>query len=76
MAKRRSKKLSDQLRVAIDGSGRTRYRIAQDTGIDQSSLAKFYNGLQTLSMENVDKLGEYLNLGLTMGNKPVNKKRS
>ena len=70
MPKRRSQKLSDQLRQAIDASGLTRYRISLDTGIDQSSLAKFYNGLQTLSMENVDKLGEYLGLKIVAKPKP------
>ena len=51
MAKRRSKRLTDQIRQAIDDSGLTRYRIAQKTGIDESALAKFYNGHRGLSME-------------------------
>ena len=33
MTKQRSKNLTDQIRQAIDDSGLTRYRIAQDTGI-------------------------------------------
>lgn len=66
MTKRRSQKLTDQLRQAIDDSGLTRYRIAQDTGIDESALAKFYNGHRGLSMEVLDRLGEYLDLTITM----------
>lgn len=62
MAKRRSKKMTDQVRQAIDDSGLTRYRIAQDTGIDESTLAKFYHGTRGLSLDNLDLLCEYLGL--------------
>ena len=53
MAKKgtKSKKLTDQLRQAIDDSGLTRYRIAQETGISESTLSKFYLGQRGLSME-------------------------
>ena len=74
MAKRRSKKLTDQIRRAIDDSGLTRYRIAQETGIDESTLSKFYNGHQGLSMSAVDRLGKYLGLRIVMDCKPTSKK--
>ena len=70
MARRRSRKLSDQMRRAIDESGQTRYRIAVETGIDQSALAKFYNGHRGLSMDAVDRLGEYLGLQIVTKRKP------
>ena len=70
MAKRRTTKLSDQIRRAIDDSGLTRYRIAQDTGIDESALAKFYNGTRGLSLVSLDRLGEYLGLSIVMDRKP------
>ncbi|WP_197533730.1 helix-turn-helix domain-containing protein [Symmachiella dynata] len=54
--------MSDQIRQAIDDSGLTRYRIAQEAGIDESALAKFYNGHRGLSMKALDRLGEVLNL--------------
>ena len=66
MAKRRTKKLTDQIRRAIDQSGLTRYRIAQDTGIDESTLAKFYNGTRGLSLDNLDLLCGYLKLRVVM----------
>jgi len=62
MTGKRTKKLSDQVRNAIDNSGVTRYRIAQETQIDESALAKFYNGHQGLSLKALDRLGEYLGL--------------
>lgn len=73
MAKRRSNKMTDQMRQAIDDSGLTRYRIAQDTGIDESTLAKFYNGKRGLSLENLDRLFEYLGLRIVMDRKPKQK---
>ncbi len=63
---RLSDQLTDQLRRAIDESGHTRYRIAKETGIDESALAKFYNGRRTLSMDALDRLGEYLKLEIVV----------
>jgi hypothetical protein len=73
MAKKQPKKLTDQLRQAIDGSGLTRYEIAKQTGIDESALAKFYNGHRGLSMEALNALGEFLQLQITLGRKPDRK---
>jgi transcriptional regulator with XRE-family HTH domain len=70
MAKRRTRLLTDQLRQAIDDSGLTRYQIAKATGIDESALAKFYNGRRGLSMDALDALGEFLRLTITLGRKP------
>lgn len=63
-------KLTDQIRDAIDASGLTRYYIAQETGIDESALAKFYNGHRGLSMEALNALGEFLQLKITLGRRP------
>lgn len=69
--KRQPTKLTDQIREAIDASGLTRYRIAQDTGIDESQLAKFYHGTRGLSLDNLDELGRYLGLRIVAGSKPA-----
>lgn len=66
----KSKKLTDQLRQAIDDSGITRYRIAQETGISESTLSKFYLGQRGLSMEALNALGECLQLTIQLGRKP------
>ena len=66
--------LTDQLRQAIDDSGLTRYQIAKATGIDESALAKFYNGHRGLSMVAMNALGEFLQLTITLGRKPGPKK--
>ena len=74
MAKRRTEKLSDQIRQIIDDCGLSRYHLWKKTGIDQSTLAKFYNGQQGLSMKALDRLAEYLELTITMGRKAPNRK--
>jgi hypothetical protein len=73
MGKKRSSLLTDQLRQAIDDSGVTRYQIALETGIDESGLAKFYNGHRGLSMDALNALGEFLQLSIILGRKPLKK---
>jgi transcriptional regulator with XRE-family HTH domain len=73
MPAERHKKLTDQLRKAIADCGLTRYEIAKQTGIDESALAKFYNGHRGLSMEALNALGEFLQLTIVLGRKPRKK---
>jgi transcriptional regulator with XRE-family HTH domain len=73
MAKKPPNQLTDQLRQAIDESGLTRYRIAKETGISETTLAQFYNGHRGLSMEALNALGEFLQLKITLGRKPSKK---
>jgi transcriptional regulator with XRE-family HTH domain len=69
MGRTRNQLLTDQLRRAIEDSGLTRYQISKKTGIDESALAKFYNGHRGLSMEALNALGEFLQLRITLGRK-------
>ena len=62
MKKKRHKKLSDQIRAAVDESGITRYRLAKETAIDQGALSRFHHGTARLSMDTLDRLAEYLEL--------------
>jgi hypothetical protein len=73
MAKKRPNLLTDQIRQAIDDSGFTRYRIAKEAGISETTLALFYNGHRGLSMEALNALGEFLQLKITLGRKPGKK---
>jgi len=65
--------MTDQIRQAIDDSGLTRYRIAKDTNIDESTLAKFYHGTRGLCLNNLDLLCEYLGLRIVAERKPTKK---
>ncbi|MBW3598529.1 MAG: helix-turn-helix domain-containing protein [Planctomycetes bacterium] len=75
MSKGRTKKLTDQLRRAIDESGLSRYQISKESGIDESALAKFYNGRRGLSMHALNALGECLELEIIMRRRPPKKER-
>jgi transcriptional regulator with XRE-family HTH domain len=65
--------LTNQLCQAIDDSGLTRYEIAKRTGIDESALAKFYNGHRGLSLEALNALSDFLQLKITLGRRPTKK---
>lgn len=73
MEKTRRIKLSDAVRKAIDDSGESRYAIAKATGIDESALAKFYNGHRGITTDTLDRLGEHLGLRIVMDHKPAKK---
>ncbi len=62
MPKKKRLSLSDELRLAIERSGVSRYSIWQQTGIDQGSLSKFMDGERGLGMESIDKLADLLGL--------------
>lgn len=56
--------MTDVLKAAIEQSGVSRYRIAQDTGILETSLSRFMRGETSLRLDKADVLAEYLGLKL------------
>ncbi len=56
--------VSEQLRLAIEASGQSRYAICKATGLDQGQLSKFMGGAVGLGLESVDVLCAYLGLEL------------
>ena len=56
--------MTEVLRAAIEESGVTRYRIAKDTGIPETSLMRFVRGETSLRLDKADVLAEYLGLQL------------
>ena len=63
---RMAKKLpiSETLRRAILSADKSRYRISQESGVAQSTLSKFVNGHEALSLAAIDKVGDCLSLRL------------
>jgi len=57
--------LSAAIRNAVETSGMTRYTIAKETGINESTLSRFVAGGRPLSMPNADILCQFLGLELT-----------
>jgi transcriptional regulator with XRE-family HTH domain len=58
--------IAEQLRQAIEQSGKTRYRISLDSGISEAVLSRFVNGETDLTMENADKLCAALGLRVVL----------
>lgn len=56
---------ADQLRMAIERSGKTRYRISQETGVRQEVLSRFLAGKKGLSLDTIERLFENLGLVIT-----------
>lgn len=57
--------VSEQLRLAIDASGVTRYALWKATGIDQAQLSRFMAGEAGLSLTAIDRICAVLGLRLT-----------
>jgi transcriptional regulator with XRE-family HTH domain len=57
--------MTEVIKAAIERSGLTRYRIATDTGIGETSLMRFMRGETSLRLDRADVLAEYLGLELT-----------
>ncbi len=54
----------DELRLAIEVSGLTEYRIAKDAGIPQPVVNRFVRGERSISFETAAKLCTFLRLHL------------
>ncbi len=67
-------KLTDQLRAAIEGSGKSRYQISLETGVDAATLCRFMKCKGGLSVDGLDKLGDCLGLELRAVKMPPAKK--
>jgi hypothetical protein len=68
-------KISDQVRQAIRDSGISRYRLSQLAEIDESHLAKFFNGTRALGQDSLDRPGRVLNLRIISERKPGNRQK-
>ena len=58
----------ESLAQAIEKSGKTRYQIHKETGIDQAILCRIVNGGRC-NLETADKLCKYLGLELKLRRK-------
>lgn len=63
MSKRKAT-FTDQIRDAIRQCGKTRYAIAKETGIQQSSLCRFAAGTENLSLAACDRLAEAIGMAV------------
>jgi plasmid maintenance system antidote protein VapI len=61
-----AKKLSDEIRDAVDASGMSRYAIAKALGVAESTMSRFMSGKGGLSMEYIDRLAALLGLHIVV----------
>lgn len=59
------KTISDQLKTAIKRSGKTKYALAQESGVAWAQISRFMDGERDLRLESAARLAESLNLKLT-----------
>ncbi len=59
-------RLLEGIRDAIDASGKTRYRIARESGIAESVLSRLMSGERGLSIDALETLADYLGLEIVM----------
>jgi hypothetical protein len=59
------------VRRAIETSGTTRYRIAQELNMDQGQLSRFMRGQGRLSVGRLEQLVNHLGYQLTLEPKPA-----
>ena len=65
MSKTKPKLLfSDQLKLAIDNCGMSRYELCKQSGTDNATLSRFMSGRHMLSMATVDSLVACLDVEL------------
>jgi transcriptional regulator with XRE-family HTH domain len=63
------KTFSEQIREAVQVSGRTGYDISKEMNVAPSTLHRFVHGESGLSLELLDRLAEALDLHVTVGHK-------
>ena len=59
-------KIIDQIRKAVETSGKTRYRLSKESGVSQGQLSRLVNGECGLSAGNLEKLADALGLKITI----------
>jgi transcriptional regulator with XRE-family HTH domain len=58
--------VQNEIRRAINESGVSRYAISKATGIDQGQLSKLMSGEVGISLANLEKLLDFLNLEIVI----------
>jgi len=70
MGSRRRRKLSDQVRAAIDDCEFSRYRIGQLSGVDHGTISRFMSGERGISTDALDAIAEVIGLKVTVSKRP------
>ncbi len=63
--------LSEQLRTAILTAPMSRYAMSKRLGLSEAQLSRFVNKVCGLGLGTIDQIGQLLDLGLTMKDRPL-----
>ncbi len=66
--------LLDKIRRAVETSGKTRYRIAKDSGISAAQLSRLVNGQSGMTVETIERLADYLGFRIVIEPKGKSRK--
>ncbi len=59
-------KVREAMKRAVEASGKSRYQLWKETGIDQSQLSRLMSGEPGLSLDNLERLAEALGLEIVV----------
>jgi transcriptional regulator with XRE-family HTH domain len=59
-------RLVDAIRRAVEASGKTRYRIAKESGVSAGQLSRLVNGERGMTVDTIERLADYLGLQITI----------
>jgi plasmid maintenance system antidote protein VapI len=62
-------KLLDALRLAVETSGKTRYRLAKESGVSAGQLSRLVNRQRGMTIDTIERLAEYLGLRIKVERK-------
>jgi transcriptional regulator with XRE-family HTH domain len=65
MTERQRRRLTSDIRRAIETSRISRYEIARRSGVTQASLSRFMAGKTSLTLDTIEKLAPVLGLEIT-----------
>ena len=65
--------IRDEIRKAIKASDKTRYRLSKETGIVQSQLSRLMSGEKGVSLDNLERLADALDLEIVIRPKQAQK---
>lgn len=69
-------KLVDAIRRAVETSGKTRYRIAKESGVSAAQLSRLVNGERGMTVDTIERLADYLDLQITIEPKATTKAKT
>ena len=67
--------LVEQLISAIESSEQTRYEISKATGVAQSQLSRLVHGENRMSIDNIERIANYLGLEVVLRPKSKPKRK-